>query len=343
MSRFTRLLLLLLVMLALCLAACSDKEKEPSSSSDVSQAPVVDPNYPVAIGEIRIERRPKRIVSLSPALTEIICELGGRDRLTGISDYCDYPERVTNNLSCGTSALPDWGTMEEADPQIVFASAQMSQQDTIRLQQMGAEVVILPPASDLDGIAEIYRTIGIILDGMEDGKRNGEQVFAPLRAGYEALEQAANAQSSILGIYLRAVPLMMATGDCYEQELLSLIGVENAAAEYYDWEYPADQAVNLYPDLIFYDRSIDPTFFANSTIYNTTDAYKNNRMYPINALVFERQSRRMLEQLVEMFKLAHPNVDFHLDLDAPAARDEASASEEEDEDVLRLEDATQLH
>lgn len=39
---------------------------------------------------------PERIVSLLPASTEILCALGLRDRLVGVSHECDYPTGVTN-------------------------------------------------------------------------------------------------------------------------------------------------------------------------------------------------------------------------------------------------------
>ncbi len=38
---------------------------------------------------------PERIVSLLPAATEILCALGLRDRLVGVSHECDYPTDVT--------------------------------------------------------------------------------------------------------------------------------------------------------------------------------------------------------------------------------------------------------
>ena len=37
---------------------------------------------------------PRRIVSLLPSATEIVCALGAADRLVGISHECDYPEDV---------------------------------------------------------------------------------------------------------------------------------------------------------------------------------------------------------------------------------------------------------
>ena len=41
-----------------------------------------------------IKKMSKRIVSLLPSSTEIICKLGFRNQLVGVSHECDYPNSV---------------------------------------------------------------------------------------------------------------------------------------------------------------------------------------------------------------------------------------------------------
>ncbi|MFR9190851.1 MAG: hypothetical protein ACLVL7_11985 [Anaerotruncus massiliensis (ex Togo et al. 2019)] len=61
-----------------------------------------DPNWPVAIGDPH-PRKPRAAVSLSPALTEVIFELGAENQLAGVSDFCDYPPARTG---CPAAAPP---------------------------------------------------------------------------------------------------------------------------------------------------------------------------------------------------------------------------------------------
>lgn len=84
------LALLLAMMLLASLAACGEKERGGESSSSAPEEEP-DPNWPVAIGDIRIPEKPRAAVSLSPALTEVIFELGAENQLAGVSDFCDYP------------------------------------------------------------------------------------------------------------------------------------------------------------------------------------------------------------------------------------------------------------
>ena len=60
--------------------------------------------FPVFIDDVEIEKSPAHIVSLSPALTEILFEFGEGGRLIGKSDYCDYPVAVkkTDTIKTGS-------------------------------------------------------------------------------------------------------------------------------------------------------------------------------------------------------------------------------------------------
>jgi iron complex transport system substrate-binding protein len=73
-------------------------------------SPLTDPAHPAQAwsGEGRLSRPARRIVSLLPSATEIVCALGLADRLVAVTHECDYPPdtiagvpRITSNL------LPD--------------------------------------------------------------------------------------------------------------------------------------------------------------------------------------------------------------------------------------------
>lgn len=55
------------------LGACSGDE-EPNSSQQ--SAPAENENYPIEAYGVNILEKPTRVVSLSPALTEVVYELG---------------------------------------------------------------------------------------------------------------------------------------------------------------------------------------------------------------------------------------------------------------------------
>jgi iron complex transport system substrate-binding protein len=62
--------------------------------------------YPITIDGVEIEQSPAEIISLSPALTEILFEFDEGSRIIARSDYCDYPLE-TAEISAVFSAILD--------------------------------------------------------------------------------------------------------------------------------------------------------------------------------------------------------------------------------------------
>lgn len=291
----------LLLAAILLVTGCRKEEKASvSSAPPASSEPEEerDPNWPAKAGGLVLEAAPETVVSLSPALTEIVYELGFS--LSGASQYCDYPPAVAALEKYGTSDGPDLEALEKLKPDLVFSSVPLSDHDAAALEKMGARAAVFPRAPDLDALEETYVSVATLLGGAVDGPETGRAVFAKLRARYDAL-CAAPGPEGASGIWMRAAPLVMATGDTFEGALLEeALGIKNDAAEFTGWQYPPEKAVDLYPDVIFYDQSIDPEYFKGTQVYNTTDAYKQGRMYPFDSLPFERQSGRMFDELEKM-------------------------------------------
>lgn len=60
----------------------------------------------------------KRVISLLPGATEIVCALGAGDQLVGRSHECDYPESVRALPVCTTARLDANASSKEIDTQV---------------------------------------------------------------------------------------------------------------------------------------------------------------------------------------------------------------------------------
>jgi iron complex transport system substrate-binding protein len=131
----------------------------------------------------------RRIVSLLPSATEIVCALGLEDRLVGISHSCDYPPSITDRprlsrpranlegLSSGEidaairAAMRDYGSVYEIDipgiralkPDLVLTQGICDvcavPQSQVTAASLGASMVTLD-AHDLDAIFASIRDVG---------------------------------------------------------------------------------------------------------------------------------------------------------------------------------------
>lgn len=88
---------------------------------------------------------PRRIVSLLPSATEIVCLLGAREELVGVSHECDEPPDVRDLPSLTSSRLPALGDSAAIDATVRDALDQalsIYAIDRQRLQELAPDVIV---------------------------------------------------------------------------------------------------------------------------------------------------------------------------------------------------------
>ena len=297
---------LMSLVLAFSFASCAKKDSSEESRNPSSEdEPAIESVYPISIGDVEITQAPESVVSLSPATTELICDLGYFDKLAGVSDYCNYEAQ-------DITALPTFGTVNSVEidellalkPSLVLSVSPIAEAARTALTEENITVLVLPRANDPAELSELYTNISTIFEGEAIGTEKGEGFFAEHYAIVEAAAQKLGEahEKPLEAAYLRVMPLTLATGDSFEGKLLAACGFTNSAEGYTEWIYPQEKAVDLMPEVIFYDKAIGIDAIKATQIYNTTPAYKNEKCFEVDMEVFERQGARMfamLEQMVE--------------------------------------------
>jgi ABC-type Fe3+-hydroxamate transport system substrate-binding protein len=68
----------------------------------------------------------RRLVSLSPAITETLFAIGAGSSVVGVSDYCDYPEAVLKLPRTGTALTPGYEAIVRLAPTLILCEAAAS-------------------------------------------------------------------------------------------------------------------------------------------------------------------------------------------------------------------------
>lgn len=299
------------LILALLMTGCSlfqpskEDNSQPQDESD-SVSDNEDAEYPLRFFGANLYSRPGIIVSLSPSITEKLGDLGLGDRLEGISDYCEDAGE-TGRARCGTTLMPDLERIESLSPHLLLTEAGLSDDDLVSIQQMGIEVAVIPRAKDAEQLKENYLNIATLLEGKKTGAAIGAAFNRKLDGRLEGLRQNAPEEPKN-AIYLRLLDFTLATGDTLEGNLMELIGLNNIAKGYKNWEYPESEArgeegrkdfVSL--DFIFCDKkSVTIKMLEKSEFYKGLDAVLKDRYLYIDSSVFERQGLRMFDELERM-------------------------------------------
>jgi iron complex transport system substrate-binding protein len=113
---------------------------------------------------------PQRVVSLTPAITEILFALGSGSEVVGVSQYCDYPPAVRNLPQVGTFLDPNVEAIVALRPTLIIGSWLSSDLRAIgTLKSLGYHVLVVHDNS-LDEIRDSIRQIGAILGRREDAE-----------------------------------------------------------------------------------------------------------------------------------------------------------------------------
>ncbi|MEG1761434.1 MAG: ABC transporter substrate-binding protein [Hydrogenoanaerobacterium sp.] len=303
---------LLAFILIFAVSACAKKNEQSSSDKPTEDSPESiseeDTGYPVSIGDVKITMPPEKIVSLSPAITELLCDLGYREKIIGISDFCSYEaEDISSLPRLGTVGSTQTEDILSLNPQLVLSVSPISATAQEALKKADITVLVLPRANSLDELCELYKNISKIFDGEKSGGEKGQAFFDKQNAVLTAISEKVMAlEKQPEAAYLRVMPLTLATGDSFEGRLLEKCGFKNSAASYTGWVYPKEAAAGLMPDIIFYDKTIGLDALKATQIYSTTPAYANEKCFETDMEVFERQGKRMFTMLEEMTKKACP-------------------------------------
>ena len=295
MRRLAALLLALLMLLSL--AACGKEEPEQPQQPEEPAAEDVPAEYPVELRGTIIKEEPDGVVSLSPALTELMQEMGLSGVLEGVSDYCD-----ADLLRCGTPQKVDFEAVEESGADLVVTTAGLAEDDTTRLLQMNVDLLVLPRAGSLEELQTLYVDLGRAVMGDVTGREMAENLWDNFEQRIEALaergqEYADSAEEVPTVIFLRMLDYTMATGDTLEHHILKKMGFKNLAEGYGDWTFPKDNAAQLTPTLIISDRAITIPVLEKNEVYKGTQAVIKDQVVTVDMEAFERQTPRMLDEL----------------------------------------------
>ena len=174
---------------------------------------------------------PQKIVSLVPAVTEILFAIGAGDRVVGISDFDTYPPEALNRPRVGALIDPNVETILALQPDLVIAYGTQS---------------LLRERLAVGGIRQFPfvtgQTIGHILDsirglGRELGlQENGDRLAQEIQGTLDRLRNTrpANPPTVLLAHYrdLGTMGSFYSAGaDSYYGELIEIAGGQNIFAD----------------------------------------------------------------------------------------------------------------
>ena len=287
-----------------------------------------------------------RIVSLLPSATEIICELGLRDQLVGVTHECDWPKSVVSLPKVTNTLIPTDATSAEIDALVRERMGQESALYTLdmdMLERLQPNLIVTQALCDVCAVAEREvqsaacklaslpgvvnlepETLGEVFEAIRTVARAtnceqvGEGVVTKLRERVDRITSRTRTLSRPRIALLEWLDPPFSTGH-WNPELVRLaggvdgLGQEGKKSVTLKWE----QVIAYRPDVVVISCcgfTIERTMqeinvLANVPGWENVPAVRDSRVWVADgSSYFSRPSQRLVESLELLAHVIHPDV-----------------------------------
>lgn len=242
----------LVVVSTLLASACASPTSQ-SGSVPTSTANPQQSSFPLSVkaanGEVRIGKRPDRIVSLSPTATEMLFAIGAGDQVVAVDDNSNYPPQAPMTELSGYQ--PNVEAVAKYSPDLVVISDDLGIVKS--LGKLSIPVMLEPAAKNLDDTYAQIEQLGAATGHVADAVH----LVASMKSEIQHLVASAPDFDHPL-IYYHELDqtYYTATSSTFIGQIYGLLGLRNIADEAKGAAsgYPqlsAEYIIKADPDVIF--------------------------------------------------------------------------------------------
>lgn len=251
---------------------------------------------------------PARIVSLTPALTEILFAVGAGDRVVGVTEYCDYPPEAKSRTKVGGYVNPSVEAVVALRPELVVVSPGPGNRDAaLAMQRAGLRVEVVA-AETLDESLRAIDAVAALCGDAEAGKR----LSAGIRDRLSAISREVAGQPRVPTLFcIQTEPIIAAGRDTLPSQLLEIAGGLNVVVEPRYPRLGLETVIAAKPELILQARMDVPadgahteeTFWAR---WPQIPAVAAHRVVVLTDGLALRPGPRVAEAAAALARILHP-------------------------------------
>lgn len=288
----------LFISVALLLSACGHSRIQTTTDTitdDYSRMVVVP-------------TQPQRVVSLSPAVTEIIYALGAEDMLVGRTDFCTYPPEAANIPSIGGISNLNIEKILFLNPDLVISGSMVGKKVTDQMDQMGTPMVCVIEKPHFDALFGNIATIGRLV-GRPTQADNLISTVKSRLATLKHLPADTSADTSLPSVYyvvgFGPSGNFTAGGNTFINDIIRMAGGRNIAASVEGWSYSLEALMHEDPDFIIVRRE-DSAAFCKATPYNNLRAVRQGHVIGMISGTMDLQVPRNIDAILYLRSRMQP-------------------------------------
>lgn len=304
---FSITLLLGLLFSVIVNIACTTKENNINRLPTPATNEML--NFTDELGRnVTLPKKPQRIISLAPNITEILFALGLDEQIVGVTSFCNYPAQTQKITKIGDTLHPNLETILSLHPDLILISTASQLEELMRkLEELKIPVFVLKPSS-LEKTLATIETVGLITHREVAAKRLVDQLKARLEnVKVRVAEKGRPKVFFVVG----TEPLITAGRDAFITDMINIAGGDSISSDVAaEWPtFSMETVIARAPEIILVpggdhgEAGEKPNLPA---AIEGTPAIKNNRTYRINGDLILRPGPRIIDGLEQMAKLFHP-------------------------------------
>jgi len=233
--------------------------------------------------EIKLDKPPEKIISLSPGITEMLFLFHAADKLIGISDYCNFPEETMYINKVGGLQNINIEKIVSLQPDVVLIGSIIPKNEVDKLEKAGIIVIAIKQEEKLEGILDALKILGKIVDNEQVADSLVRYYSGKLEEYKNDVVTAKEMQRTVYYVVsFGAGGDFTAPANTHISEIIQLAGGMNIGDALSTWNISREYLFAQNPDFIFV-RTEDLQHFVKTYPYTLLNAVKKNRVYPIES------------------------------------------------------------
>ncbi|MBO4460396.1 MAG: ABC transporter substrate-binding protein [Clostridiales bacterium] len=281
---------------------------------------VAKPETDRAGNAIKVPSKVEKIVSLNPAITQTLIDMGLKDKIVAIDEYsAEYKDSLSSDVQVYSLDTPDQESIISLKPDIMFTSGMLYVGGVNPYQTVsdaGICIADIPSSTSIAGIKDDIKFVGDCVGASAEA----EKIVNDMTSKIEKITQIATnikdedkkTVAFLLSVPDDNYPTVYSVGkSTFIDEMITLIGAKNAFGDQDSWLALSEEAViNANPDIILHSVSYVPDAdkaLAARPGWDAIAAVKDGNIFYIDENASNRPNAHVVEAMEQMAEAIYPD------------------------------------
>ena len=243
---------------------------------------------------VQVPSHPHRVVSLSPAVTEIIFALHADSLLVGRTEFCLYPPEASGIENIGGISNLNIEKVLSTRPDLIISGSMVPRKVVQQFEKMGVPLVCVIEKQHFDDLFGNISKIGVLTGHATEADSLNHELKSRLKeiVGVSPVSNSPKTVYYVVGF--GSGGNFTAGGNTFINDIIEMSGGKNIACDSHGWTFSVEALLQADPDFILI-RAEDSARFCQTAPYDQLNAVRQGKMIALEDGILDLQVPRNIE------------------------------------------------